>query len=328
MGVGASEVAAVMGLAPYRSPLGVYESKVKEGPGDDLSSVEAVEWGNTLEPVIASIYGKRISEGDPLATYTLRESPTLIGEESWELATPDRIITRITRDGDHGDLEEHFGLEIKVRSRMSREWGPDGSDQVPVDVYYQCLWGMWVTGLRRWDVAALFFGTELRIYHLQWDAELAELARTEVADFWNNHVLPRVPPLARGTDNDKMAHYHPAADEDVLEVGLLPEAEQLHETAALLHVTKARIKELEVERDECEVILKEAVGAHLGLSSGDWSVKWSPVQGKSKTDWQAIAAEMSMMRDDDGKALDSLLVNHTELASHSRRFTFKHNGGE
>lgn len=324
-GVGASEVAAVLGMTPRRTPLMVYETKqpgAKEWEGN-----EATQWGNTLEPVVAELYGTRLAEREE-ARVDLFEVGTIEGTKPHEIATPDRIV-RVTQSG--GAVNEH-GLEVKVRSFRTSDWGEDGSDQVPVDVYYQCLWGMIVTGHRRWDVAALFSGTEMRIYHLDYNEALATEARADVAKFWTDHVLPGVPPAPMGGDNAKLAGSIKQLHAASVKLDDLPlpkfERDAIHESAVYLAAIKAQAKALEEQQDQMEVQLKAAIGPHAGIVGPDFEVKWGERKGRSVTDWRAVAEHLYGLCADKGDGLEALIQHHTERGEPTRAFTLKYWGGE
>src|ERR1041384_4455539 len=68
-GLGASEIGGVLGLpgvAHRSSPLKVFLQKSGAIEPDDLSDVEAVDWGHAMEPVIGAQYAKRT--GRPVVT--------------------------------------------------------------------------------------------------------------------------------------------------------------------------------------------------------------------------------------------------------------------
>ena len=58
LGIGASDVAAIMGVDEYRGPLAVYEEKVSEAPPEDNAG-EAARWGNIFEGPILLEYSRR-----------------------------------------------------------------------------------------------------------------------------------------------------------------------------------------------------------------------------------------------------------------------------
>ena len=57
MGIGGSDVAALLGLSKWRTPLDVYNSKIEEPEETDNASME---WGRRLEPVIREKYAEAV----------------------------------------------------------------------------------------------------------------------------------------------------------------------------------------------------------------------------------------------------------------------------
>ena len=54
LGIGGSDVAAILGLSKWKSPLSVYMDKVFPEQADDKPKHEAMEWGSRLENSIAT----------------------------------------------------------------------------------------------------------------------------------------------------------------------------------------------------------------------------------------------------------------------------------
>jgi len=73
-------------------------------------------------------------------------------------------------------------------------WGEAGTDQVPDRIGCQLQWYLDATGLPWGDVAALFGGSDLRIYRLNYDANIADVLRGAAEEFVRNHLEPQVPP--------------------------------------------------------------------------------------------------------------------------------------
>jgi predicted phage-related endonuclease len=89
------------------------------------------------------------------------------------------------------------GIEAKyVGPTHADEWGPDGSDIVPPYVVLQVQHQMSVSDLHAvWVGAAIArWQLEFRVYRIARDNAIIEAIREVCQRFWNDHVLPRVPP--------------------------------------------------------------------------------------------------------------------------------------
>lgn len=181
-GLGASDLSAVVGTSPYKSWQELYEEKAlgKRKPRDEKLE-EFARWGDIMEPVIADEYARRVARKG----WAVKPSDTLEHEEiTWALATPDRMIYDSTGRLAHG-------LEIKNRSHSDKPRWAD--NHVPAEVATQAHWGMFVTGLPRWDVAALIGGNDLRVVTLFRDEELLGWMRRVGEVFWRG-VETKTPP--------------------------------------------------------------------------------------------------------------------------------------
>ena len=177
-GIGGSDIAAVLGISPYKSAYEVYEEKVN-GLTQDLSTNEKIVWGNLLEEPIAKRY-EQLTGVQTYCTGMSRHSkyPFLI-------AHPDRVM--------FGGK----GLEIKAVGENAKHiWGESGSQVIPEYYYLQAAHYMLVLDYKAWDVAALIGGQELRIYNFERDKEIDELIIQGAFDFWTNHVEKNISPPA------------------------------------------------------------------------------------------------------------------------------------
>lgn len=178
--LGASDVPAVLGLSPYRTPLDVWAEKVGlivPGVGGSL----ATELGHELEDLIARKWSEQHPTADVQHALVTVRHPDL----PWLAASTDREV-----DGD-GLLECKL-----VGGRQTARWDAG----VPADVRAQCVAQMAVTG-RRWvDVCSLHAGNgwEHRIERVQRDdGEIAGLV-ARLDRWWHDHVVTGVRPELTG----------------------------------------------------------------------------------------------------------------------------------
>lgn len=259
-GLGASEVAAVLGLDPKRTALDVFLEKTGQAlpfPGNQYT-----KWGNRLEDDIIEEYAERHP------AYQVLPSPTVVGPEPWMLATPDRRVA-IKPDDPTWDR----GLECKCRGFYDSDaWGEEGSDEVPHPVAVQCHWGMIVTGLKMWDVAVLLGGNDYREYTLYRDEAIESALIAKARHFWFERVLKNVHPPFTGAASDHrfLLRTYPTHSGEI--VSAPPELtipiERLRQLRELRKVT-------ETEIDEIEANLKEFIGARRGVSGPGWHITWT-----------------------------------------------------
>lgn len=260
-GLGASEVAAVLGLDPYRTALDVYLEKIGEAP--TFEGNRFTHWGNRLEALIADEYASLHPD------VALKTSGTQIGPEPWMLATPDRVVFSGQEPPAAGDV---WGLECKSRGHFATDlWGESGTDEVPHSVAVQCHWGMVVTGMRRWDVAVLLGGNDYREYTLVYDEAIALEVVARARAFWHDHVLAKVHPPFTGAESDHkfLFRTYPTHTDEM--VAATP---AIGETLAMLQVVRASLKKYEEEKSQLEAQVKEFIGDRLGIEGPFGKVTW------------------------------------------------------
>lgn len=180
-GIGASEIAAVVGLSKWTSPYALWHRK--RGNLAPQGSSSAMEWGNLLEPVIVDWFRRQHPEWDVTAspgTFAHAERP-------FQRVNPDGFI-----DGD--DLPERELLQIKT-SRFGDGYGKPGTDQVPLDVRCQEQYELDVFGLQRARVVVLVGGNDPREYFVEANPEDQATLREAATRFWNSIENDEAPPL-------------------------------------------------------------------------------------------------------------------------------------
>ena len=175
-GIGGSDVAAILGLSKWKTPLDVYNDKIAENPVEESNA--SIEWGNRLEPVIRQKYADvtGIPVTIPNTTFRHPEHPFMIANVD-------------------GLLPDGSVLEIKT-ARSGADWGEEGTDEIPEYYLTQVQHYMAVTGSKMCDVAVLIGASDFRIYHVDFDPEIAAMLIEEEKAFWQR-VIDRNPPAPR-----------------------------------------------------------------------------------------------------------------------------------
>ena len=202
-GIGASDVAGILGIARWSSPWSVWADKV--GLAQDGEQTEAMELGLALEDGIARMFHRRT--GLYVAGAQTRYAhPT----EPWARATLDgKVYDHPVLPGnyrtvslDNGYAVEPAvplgGLESKATGDSSASWETDG-----IPAYYQAQgqFQMWVTGMEHTWFAVLHasFGLAFRVYELHRDEADIALIAERCHRFWHDHVLTATRPQRTGT---------------------------------------------------------------------------------------------------------------------------------
>lgn len=187
--LGASEVAAVVGLHRFASPFSLW-AKI-HGLTPPFEGNAATARGQILEPAIRDWYARQI--GHVIAAGPEYGSePWRRLEAPWQAARP---------DGWWYDDDGLWLLEVKTCDSWEH-WGEAGTGDVPQDYAVQVLWQQWVTdgrigGLQGSHLVAYNrWNDEIRVYLLPWDARARRLAAAlsaRVTAWWERHVIAGEP---------------------------------------------------------------------------------------------------------------------------------------
>ena len=174
-GIGASEVAGVIGLSPWETPFSLWLRKTGQIP--PIEETQAMKMGKLLEPVIAQLWEDetgfkvvKASAGD-----IIYQDP----EHPWRIVTPDRFAHEINPTT---GKKAKCLLEFKS---TSQDFDPD---DLPPYYVAQCQFQMLVTGVH---VNYLCWLTNGRYYNharLEFDKEFAEFIAGRVDEFWLDNV--------------------------------------------------------------------------------------------------------------------------------------------
>lgn len=256
-GIGGSDVAAIMGVNRYKSPLQIWLEKTGRAEAPDLSGNQAVEWGNRLEDVIA----ERFQDGHPDFIVRKKNAMLVSKRRPWAYANLDRTV----RDGDR----EPCVLEVKtVGWRRASDW----DDGVPLYYQTQVLHYLAVTGYARAYVAALIGGQDYREHVIEPDADDLAAVEQAVDTFWGEYVVPDIMPALIGNPDEggALMGMYGEPDGDFANGG-----GELNALVEQLQDLKARQSETKAEIDRVTNTVKAAIGSHDGAVSDLYRVTWS-----------------------------------------------------
>lgn len=195
-GIGASEIAGVLGLSPWQTPMSIYLNKLDLVA--DTGENEAMRWGNLLEPLIAD-------------TYEDMTGHQIVGRQllCWDRVARHR---RCTLDGilKIGNVHE---ATVQIKTTKHEPW-----DELPDNYALQVQYELGITGYPYAIVPTLHHGNRLVTYRVEADPELQRIIFEAADRFWFDHIEPRVPPAMDGYDSTTQAlrQAFPQHNDDVL----------------------------------------------------------------------------------------------------------------
>lgn len=169
--LGASDLPAVLGVDPYRSPADIQLEKLH---GAEAVETDAMRVGTALERPIIKLAEPWIGPTHFKATRRrLADAPIVVNIDAFAGVVP---------------------VEAKVvGDYAAKEWGDSGTDQVPSRVVVQTTAQMAAVGADHCYVVALIGGTSLRVYRLAFDSELATWIVNNATGWWERHVINKAP---------------------------------------------------------------------------------------------------------------------------------------
>ena len=246
--LGASEIAIVLGLSPWSSPLDLWARK--RGLVPDLPPTDAQRWGRRLEDVVLAGYaedtGRECHEWQEL----------LVSQRwPWMSCTPDAWQAV---DG------ERQILELKTsHAGAAHEWR-DGD--APAHYLLQVQQQLAVTGYPRGTLACLIGGRELRYLDIERDDEII-VRIVEAGEAFMAAVRDGSAPPPRGTAADKAAlqALYPRSDDSSVTLPIEAESWDAARLQAIADGGAAEARRLEAENN-----LRAAIGtaAYGVLPSG------------------------------------------------------------
>jgi putative phage-type endonuclease len=282
-GIGGSDIAAILGLSPWKTPLDVWLDKT--GQADDtVANEEAVRWGTLLEDVVAREYAERTESTVQRVRRILRHPA-----HEWAIGNIDRAIvapgSRVRVAGDGGTLLGADGLlEVKTASAYKAgEWGRDGDEEaVPLHHQAQVMWYLGITNLQWADVAALIGGQRMVIRRIHRDDEVIKAMLERAHEFWHRHVLTRQPP--EPTTAKDVERLFPSDNGEAIEA-----TDDLIAAYNAAREAKARMAQAEADYEAAVERIKLALGERSVLTlNGQTLVTWKASKPTRRTDWKAL----------------------------------------
>lgn len=255
--LGASDVAAVLGLSPYQSPLSVYRSKM--GIQNEIPENLAY-FGHALEEPLASWVADKHPEigavGDGIDVQSV-ECP-------WLAAKPDRLI-----DG-------AFPLELKSSSAFAKSKWADG---VPLYYQAQVQTQIFVLDAPYGWLAVLHGGNDPELYRVERDdVFIQEYLIPKTREFWESHVLAKIPP--EPTTSAEAVELWPGVESVTVEG-----SEELYELWGAYGLMQAEQVELSEKLDGIKLQLQLAMKDATALTfEGRELFTWKPRKGSRTFD--------------------------------------------
>lgn len=295
----ATDIAAILGLHPYKSPAQVYLQKTgqlgEKEPNDSMLT------GTHLEPSIAQWFAFKHRVVPTRADFCLHPTEPIFG------ASPDYFV------------EDDAVLECKWVGQHAAQGFGEGPDEVPTHYLLQVQWQCFVTGRSRWHLCVLGpWG--FREYEGPADPELHTRMAFHARKFWHEYVKAELSPPLTGqpADTKWLKEQYPESNGNSIAASY-----ELEETIQKLKLYKETDAELALKIAECENQLKAFMGEAETMESTFGKFRWASTKPKVETDWQLLCMDLHAALKKQGIEIDLVAhaANYSETKPGYRRFT-------
>ena len=282
--LGGSDISAVLGISPWRTPLDLYLDKIKPRAEGERKRIftRGIRW----EGVVAEMLVERLKHDG-------HDVEIVASNNRYRDDEHDFMAAEIDFEVRLNGSDEITNVELKtVHPFKMRDWGESDSDRMPTHYTAQVMWGLGVTKRRSGILAALFGADELRAYPVERDDETVSALRQRGLDFWQNHVRAGIPPGPINiADTDKL---FADTDESVLQAD-----PNVAEWLMRMRFIRAEIKAREAEADSLEFQIRRAMGinTHVLMSNGKTACEWKTRSGSYLDEAALKAAHPKIARE-------------------------------
>ena len=287
-GIGGSDVAAIMGLSPWKTAYQVYQEKRKEV--EDWGGNSLTDWGKRMEPAIRQWYSDETGRDVRLPDKIMYHP-----QHPFMLASLD------------GFTDDGRVVEIKT-ARSGKNWGEPETNQIPDYYAVQVHHYMTITGFQVADIPVSIAGGSPSLYVVEADKEISEMIIEACAKFWERVQSGNPPDPV--TYADAVARFGSLKAEGAL-IASEEDLGRIHE----LRDTREIIKGLEDKEEELRgkiIIALGDKGDTLVDDAGNALVTYKLANGRKSFDAKAFEKDQP-----------NLYQKYLKTSEASRRFLVK-----
>ena len=295
-GIGGSDIPAIMGVNPWKSPLDVYLDKL--GESEPLEDNFPMRLGRAMEVTLRNTYMELHD-----VNVAFSGEANLIFSDGIFYHHPDGFTT---------GPEQHL-WEAKSSSRYSA-W----KTCVPIEVMLQCQWGLMLSGLPKCVVSLSLGGREYREFEILPDEKVWASMRAAAHLFWMDHVEKKIPPNPSGSESDRVwldGEFEEKESVCPLDAELVDLASQRLSQKSVIDLWTAKLG--------CtDQLIMNKMGDHSAAAGDNFRVTWKrPNPRKTLDKGRLINGLVAMGLTND--QTDRFLERAMKTSEQKRRFVFK-----
>jgi putative phage-type endonuclease len=291
LGLGASDAGTVLGVNPWSGPFELWLEKTGQIPPKDLSDVDAIYWGKTLEDVVRKEIARRRGTDvwKPDVMYRSIENP-------WQQASLDGLTW---------DADGPLIVECKTANHwVAHEWDDDAT---PPSYEAQVGHAAAVTGIRRAVIGVLIGGVDFQMRTIDIDDDFVQDLTDIEAHWWEHHVINGYAPDPDASDSctDLLKRRW----SDVLDATAILDPAAVDVADAYLALNE-ELAALDKRKTEYANWFRNALGPNEYGGRDGRTIVTNKKYVNPKTDWPAVAKDAAYAL---GVPLTDLTARHTTL---------------
>lgn len=242
-GLGATDVAAIVGEKAFRSPIDVWFEKT--GQAKPMKDNIVLRRGRYLEPLVVEWFTEQTGfQVTHNTDYTMHWHPTI-------------PFLYATLDADVVESGQLGVLECKTAAgEGSKKWYSGIPDIYKLQVQSQMMCSSRDFGYIAWMI------DDIPGYaKIEKDMATQIIIEQIATDFWNNHVLTCTPPEAKTLEDYKRVFRNVVQGTSfICSLGLVETMSQFNTIKEMLSDIDIQKKELEERKDELEFVIRKTIG--------------------------------------------------------------------
>lgn len=311
-GIGGSDIAAIAGLSPWRTPLSVWLDKTGQSQGDAINPIRAMI-GHALEPEAARKYTEDTGRKVQVCNLQLATDDP----EDFRIGSVDRLCYCLDgscpRTGKGlTQIRTDRALECKTSSDR-QEW-----EVVPKFYKAQCqhYMGLMPTVVA-FDVPVIFtvLGS-FRIYEVLRNEDDIQALKELGNDFWKRYVLTRLPPPPVDENDCKLLWARSNPGKKAVA------SKEIEEACEKLDAVLAESKRLKEQESSIKAAIEGAMGDAEVLETPDKRklATWKSNKDSEKTDYEAAFNALVLDLNPPSEKIGAILNANTIVKPGARVF--------
>jgi putative phage-type endonuclease len=253
--IGGGNVAGILGLSPYKSPLDEFLVITGQAEPEDGTREAFFKRRKALEPFAAEVFEQRT--GLTIVKRNVRYTDT------------DTALPYLRAEIDFETSDDSNGETKTVHPLAAKDWGDEGTDEIPVYVTAQAMHGLMVNGKKATWVHALIGLDDDRVFRIERDEEIIATIRAHEVAFWDQHIVPQAPPEPRTVEDVLRLFARDSGRSVEVDEQALSDVMRLRELQPL-------VKEVEEVKDRLRLYMRDATTLALdGKPLATWKAQTS-----------------------------------------------------